>query len=66
MDIRRCEALAACERFRMRSHCFGNKCPALFVQPSLVLNCLKHKCVGRFFGCLSCRHDPSLEVCGNL
>jgi hypothetical protein len=66
MHIRRCETLPARERFGTRSHCLGNKCSALFVQPSLVLNRLQHKRVGRFIGCFGCRYDPSFEVCGNL
>jgi hypothetical protein len=46
MHIRRCETLAARERFGMRSQCFSNKCSALFVKSSLVLDRLQHKRVG--------------------
>jgi hypothetical protein len=66
MHIGSRETLAARERFGTRSHCFGDECAALFIQPSLVLNRLQHKCVGRFIGCFGCRYDPSFEVRGNL
>jgi hypothetical protein len=66
MHVRRRETLAARERFGTRSHCFGNKCSALFIQSSLVLNRLQHKCVGRFISCFGCRYDPSFEVGRNL
>jgi hypothetical protein len=46
MHIRRRETLAALERFGTRSDRFNNKCSALFVKSSLLLNRLQHKCVG--------------------
>jgi hypothetical protein len=66
MHIRRGVTFAARERLGMRSHRIGNKCPALFVQSSLMLYCLQHKSVRRFISRLGCRYDPSFEVCGNL
>jgi hypothetical protein len=46
MHLRRRETLGARERFGTRSDCFSNKCSALFVKSSLVLDRLQHKCVG--------------------
>jgi hypothetical protein len=46
MHIRRRETLAARERFGTRNDRFSDKCPALLVKSSLVLDRLQHKCVG--------------------
>jgi hypothetical protein len=46
MHLRRRETLGARERFGTRSDCFSNKCSALFVKSSLVLDRLQHKRVG--------------------
>jgi hypothetical protein len=46
MHIRRRETLAALERSGTSSDRFSNKCSALFVKSSLVLDRLQHKRVG--------------------
>ena len=66
MHIRRGVTLTASERLGTCCHRIGDKRSALFVQSSLMLNRLQHKCVGRFISRFCCRYDPSFEVCGNF
>ena len=66
MHIRRGVTLAASECLGTCCDRIGDKRSALFVQSSLMLNRLQHKCMGRFVSRLCCGYDPSFEVRGNF